>query len=78
MTAAMRPLNPVMKWPIKPWNMERAQGMTAEQGAALQEMALSIFTDTVNAGHSFQAALSAVYLSGLHHGYEIAKEGTKP
>lgn len=29
---------------------------------------LSIFTDAVNVGNSFQDALLAVYLSGLEHG----------
>ena len=31
-------------------------------------IALSIFTDCVNDGKTFQDAILAVYLSGIHHG----------
>ena len=35
---------------------------------AATEMALSIFTDCVNTGKTFQDAILAVYLSGIDHG----------
>jgi hypothetical protein len=35
-------------------------------------IAMSIFTDCVNVGTSFQDSLLAIYLSGLQHGSEIA------
>jgi len=76
--SALRALNDSVKWPIKPKDMAQLRGMTHEQIAALQDMALSIFTDTVNAGHTFQAALSAIYLSGMQHATEIAKEEPSP
>lgn len=46
----------------------RRQNMTEEQREFIESMALSIFTDMTNAGHSFQAALSSIYLSGVQHG----------
>lgn len=42
--------------------------MTEEQREVVEDLALSIFTDMVNTGQTFQAALSAIYLSGLSHG----------
>ena len=51
----------------------RAHGMTfqaLDDGSRefAQEMALSIFTDMINAGKSFQSALASIYLSGINHG----------
>lgn len=36
--------------------------------AAMQQIALNIFTDSSNMGHGFADALTWVYLSGLQHG----------
>lgn len=58
---------------IKPSGMERA-AMTADMYDDMSEIALNIFTDCTNAGVPFQDAVLAVYLSGLHHGGEAAKE----
>lgn len=44
---------------------------------ALTRIALDIWTDCSNAGHPFQSALLAVYLSGLQHGSALRTE-TKP
>ena len=51
----------------KPKNMDRV-GMSEDTHRALTSVALSIFTDAVNVGNSFQDALLSVYLSGLEHG----------
>lgn len=37
----------------------------------LDRYAIEIFTDCVNAGQTFQAALSALYLSGLQNGIAL-------
>ena len=36
----------------------------------IEMLAVGIFTDMVNSGHSVQAAILAVYLSGVNHGIE--------
>lgn len=41
---------------------------------ALTEVALSIWADCTNAGQPFQAALLAVYLSGLQHGAALSPQ----
>lgn len=46
-----------------------------ETRAALSKVALDIFTDMTNVNRSFQDALLAIYLSGLAHGSDIAREG---
>lgn len=48
-------------------------GMTSvdvdqEAMAAMQQIALDIFTASSNVGHGFADALTWVYLSGLQHG----------
>lgn len=45
-----------------------------EMRAALSKVALDIFTDMTNVNRSFQDALLAIYMSGLAHGSEIARE----
>ena len=47
---------------------------TNEQRAALEQVAIDTFTSMVNAGHTFQSALGAVYLSGIHHAIDTTKE----
>lgn len=45
--------------------------ITPEQREALERVALETFTDMVNSGHTFQAALAAVYFSGTVHALEM-------
>ncbi len=59
---------------INPRNMQRLP-CTHDQSAALMNVALEMFADVCNSGHTFQEALVAVYLSGLNHGAELTKEG---
>lgn len=47
--------------------------LTDEQITFIDNYAIGIFTDAVNAGHTFQAALAAVYLSGLQNGQAFAQ-----
>lgn len=49
----------------KPRNLERAK-LTREQRLFLEKESLEIFTSMVNGGQTFQAALSAVFLSGMN------------
>jgi hypothetical protein len=44
---------------------------------ALTNIALSIFTDCVNCGITFQDAILAVYASGLQHGQALTQERIK-
>lgn len=41
---------------------------------AVTALALSIFTDCINSGKTFQDTILAVYLSGLENGSEAARE----
>lgn len=56
-----------------PHNMDRAR-VGRDCIEAMEEVALSIFTDCTNVGVPFQEALCAIYMSGLHHGSELQKE----
>ena len=47
--------------------------MTTEESQFIEKFALEIFTDCVNAGRTFQDAITACYLSGLQNGIEISK-----
>lgn len=44
--------------------------------ALIEKISLEIFEDMVNAGHTFQEALSAIYFSGVRHTLELQKEPT--
>lgn len=46
--------------------------VTDEQREMLERLAVEIFTDMTNAGHTFQAALLAVYFSGVQHAVETS------
>jgi hypothetical protein len=48
--------------------------MPPEIRESMETISLQIFTDMANAGHSIQAAILAVYLSGLHHGSALTEE----
>jgi hypothetical protein len=45
--------------------------VTTEQMQALEGVAVSTFADMVSNGHTFQAALAAVYYSGVVHALEM-------
>lgn len=51
----------------RPRNMASVR-LPEEVRVCVERTALDIFADMTNAGWSFQAALLAVYLSGLEHG----------
>lgn len=59
---------------LRPKNMERAHGMTAEQSNFIREQALSIFTDCTNANLPFLDCLAAILASGMQWGHAIAQE----
>ena len=54
-------------WSRPPRQM-KAMVMDHEMKAGLTEIALSIFTDCVNSGKTFQDSILAVYLSGIENG----------
>lgn len=53
--------------------MQRSN-LPPEHREFLEEMALGIFTDMVNAGSTFQQALSAIYVSGMQNAIEASSE----
>lgn len=70
---ADRPLYPAHRSIIQARILPRPQGMEPiripdEIRETLTGIALDIFTDVSNSNRSFQEALLAIYLSGLHHG----------
>lgn len=46
------------------------QDVTPAQLETLERVAVTTFSDMVSAGHTFQAALAAVYYSGIQHALE--------
>jgi hypothetical protein len=48
--------------------------VTPEQREMLERQAISVFTEIVNTGRSFQEALAAVYLTGIEHGSSLVKD----
>lgn len=42
--------------------------------AGVEKIAIDIFTDLINAGQPLQVVLAAIYVSGLQHAAEAAKE----
>lgn len=58
---------------VRPQHMDRVK-IPHEIRACLARVALDIFTDMTNTNRSFQDALLSIYLSGLAHGADIAKE----
>ncbi len=67
----IRPMHPSMKgsqfWSRAPVRMT-AITLPTELHHDITNIALSIFTDCVNGGKTFQDAILAVYLSGIDHG----------
>lgn len=57
-----------------PWGLARIK-LPTEMRVDMTRVALDIFTDASNANVSFQHAILAVYLSGLHHGSAVTQEG---
>lgn len=47
-----------------------SQEVITEHMQALETVAVATFSDMVSAGHTFQAALAAVYYSGIVHALE--------
>lgn len=56
---------------ITPRRMSKIR-MTPEESAFVEKFALSIFSDCVNAGRTFQDAITACYLSGLENGLALS------
>lgn len=46
------------------------QAVSADHLETLETIAVTTFSDMVSAGHTFQAALAAVYYSGIVHALE--------
>ncbi len=74
------PLRPMHKsmlgsqgWRRTPVNMSCME-IDEDTKMAVTEIALSIFTDCINSGKTFQDAILAIYLSGLENGAEASKE----
>ena len=63
---------------MTPRNMDRAEGVTDEMFAVVQQVALSIFTDMQNNSFSLSETLAAVYLSGVSHALSVAVKGELP
>lgn len=59
---------------MKPKGMDRASA-TPEQVAAIQRIALSIFTDMSNAGYSLRETLAAIYLTGAQNTIAVLQDG---
>lgn len=51
---------------IRPRDMQRSN-LPPEHREFLEDLALGIFTDMVNAGATFQQALTAIYVSGMQN-----------
>lgn len=60
---------------VRPKDMEKIS-IPTDMRDGLFEIAMSIFTDCVNVGTSFQDSLLAVYLSGLQHGSSLSRAKT--
>ncbi|WP_312969760.1 hypothetical protein [Acinetobacter gerneri] len=59
-------INPIVKNIDKCWL--KKQKLTPEQSEVIHRQAVEIFTQATNGGLSFQDALAAVLLSGIHWG----------
>ena len=72
----LRPMHKSMRgsqfWSRPPARMS-AIGLDEETKTAVTKLALSIFTDCINSGKTFQDTILAVYLSGLENGSEAAR-----
>jgi hypothetical protein len=58
---------------LRPLDMTQIK-LPNEVAEGMQRISLSIFTDCSNAGRAFAECLSAIYMSGLHHGQELSKQ----
>lgn len=59
---------------LKPRGMTELRGVPTEKVAAMECLAIDIFTEMVNSGKTFQESLAAIYLSGLENGYAATME----
>lgn len=66
-----------IKYPTMPYKMEPMRGLSEDQKAAMERIALDIFADMTNSGRPFQSALMAIYLSGAQHAIACMAEDTK-
>jgi hypothetical protein len=69
--ACIRLQHPSMRGKRRPPLGFGSQDVTFEQATALESVAVSTFADMVSNGHTFQAALAAVYYSGIVHALEM-------
>lgn len=60
-------------WSRVPVGMSRI-GLDDETKDVLTKIALSVFTDCVNGGKTFQDAILAIYMTGLENGCKATKE----
>jgi hypothetical protein len=74
MMAEVRPIHPMHRsmngsqfWTRAPARMKVVE-IPDDLKMDITKIALSIFTDCVNSGKTFQDSILAVYLSGLDHG----------
>jgi hypothetical protein len=71
---AIRPMHRSMNgsqgWARLPPKMKAVE-IPSDMKMAVTEIALSIFTDCVNTGKTFQDAILAVYMSGIENGSAI-------
>lgn len=51
-----------------------AKEMTADQREMISRIAMSTFVAMANKGHTFEACLSSIYLTGLEHGVAGIRE----
>lgn len=58
---------------IRPLGMTRSN-LPPEHREFLEDLSLGIFTDMVNAGATFQQALSAIYVSGMQNAIAAGSE----
>lgn len=66
----LRETKPGMAVRMPPRGMDRATA-TPEQIAAVQRIAIGVFTDMSNAGYSLRETLAAIYLTGAQNAIAV-------
>lgn len=70
----LRPLGPeTPAGQLTPHRMTKMH-LPPEMSLAMDQIAMDIFVDIANCGHSFSKCLTAVYLSGFEHGHQLTKK----
>ena len=72
---ALTPTFPGRSFRVRPHGMSRVEGATPDQIAAIQSIALGVYTDMSNAGFSLRETLAAIYISGAKHALELSGVG---